>query len=402
MPAPTSRRRTRPRPRSRPRAPSRPAIPVLLASALTAALCPTSAAPGAPGPPKAVAPLATDGITHERLTDLIRSLPVKRAGAGDDEHQEGLLEAQRLLFERVRALGFEPRLHPVRWSRRSDPVRRDWANIVFEIPGTSHAREVLIVGAHFDAVPFSPGADDNASGVAGLLEIARVLRDRPLRRTVRFILFNLEEVTGVFGLVGSRQEAARLKPVIDAGQERVVGMISLEMLGYYCDEPGSQRNPFRGMPGLPDRDVGDFLALAGSSRHRALIRALDQAMRRAEPDLLTLVIDAFPNAQVPIVPPDLLRSDHAPFIELGIPAVMVTDTANFRNPHYHRPTDTVDTLDPVRFPRAVRALAAAVEALAGPGGSEAPPPDLGPTRTPPPPSPEPTPTTTPAPNPDRP
>ncbi len=373
------------RPGSRPGTPATPAFPVMLTAALALALNPTPIALAAPDPAPAVAPLATDSITHERLTDIIRALPVKRAGAGDDEHQEGLLEAQRLLFERVRGLGFEPRLHPVRWSRRSDTVRRDWANIVFEIPGTTHAREVLIVGAHFDAVPFSPGADDNASGVAGLLEIARVLRDRPPKRTVRFILFNLEEVTGVFGLVGSRQEAARLKQAIDAGQERVVGMVSLEMLGYYRDEPGSQRNPFRGVPGLPDRDIGDFLALAGSSRHSAFIRALDAAMRHAQPDFRTLVIDAFPNEQVPIVPPDLLRSDHAPFIELGIPAVMVTDTANFRNPHYHRLTDTVDTLDPVRFPLAVRALAAAVETLAGPAGSDAPPPGLGPTRTAPPP-----------------
>jgi hypothetical protein len=120
------------------------------------------------------------------------------------------------------------------------------------------------------------------------------------------------------------------------------------------------------MQGLPDRDTGDFVALAGSSLHRTFIRALEKAMQQAEPTLELMVIDHFPNAALPIMPPDLLRSDHQPFITLGLPGVMVTDTANFRNPHYHKPTDTVDTLHPELFQRTARALTGAVHTLAGP------------------------------------
>ncbi len=335
-------------------------------------------------PPPATPPKAN--ITSDTLLAHIRALPTKRAPGPDRAHADGLLATQQHLITTLTAMGYTPTTQIVRYrgglARRDETFKPEWVNIIIEIPGRGRgaantneppkaddpvARQVLLVTAHFDAVPNSPGADDDGSGVAALLEMARVLRDRPMQRTVRFVLFNLEEV----GLVGSRQYAALKQPEWTAPPEkttaeRLVGMMTLEMLGYFSTQPGSQQSPFRGMQGLPDRDTGDFVALAGSSLHRTFIRALEKAMQQAEPTLELMVIDHFPNAALPIMPPDLLRSDHQPFITLGLPGVMVTDTANFRNPHYHKPTDTVDTLHPELFQRTARALTGAVHTLAGP------------------------------------
>lgn len=313
----------------------------------------------------------THAITDESLGAAVRLLPPNRSGWESDAHIRGLLEAQRVLAGRVRELGYTPAEFPVRWSRRRDAVKHDWANVVFEHPGAPGgplAREVIIIGAHFDAVPATPGADDNATGVAALLEIARVMKDRPTQRTIRFVLFNLEEA----GLVGAQQYARHVREEVKSGEIDVVLMLSLEMLGFYSDQPGSQKNPFKNIPGAPQATVGDFVALCGSSRDTAVIRALGEAMHRAEAEVKVLPIDLFPNEQMAIMPPDLLRSDHAPFLLLGMPAVMVTDTSEFRNPHYHKPTDTIDTLNMPMFTRTVRALAGAIDALAAAPGKPAP------------------------------
>ncbi|MBL8990353.1 MAG: M28 family peptidase [Phycisphaerae bacterium] len=303
-------------------------------------------------------------VDAERLMATVRWLPASRSAAGDERSRANLLALQTDLAARAVELGYWPTAHPVRWKRRTEATGLDWRNISFEIPGRTAPQEVLIVGAHFDAVPGSPGADDNGSGTAGLLEMARVLRDRPMHRTVRFVLFNLEEL----GHTGSNQYVAQVRGSHLDGSQRIVGMLSLEMLGYYSSEPGSQRNPFRNVAGAPQRDTGDFLALATIAAHGPFCRALEAAMRTDLPDFAAVSIDMFP-----IAPPDLLRSDHAPFLLLGVPAVMVTDTANFRNPHYHKATDTPDTLDAAGFARAVRALADAVHALAGPLDAGPPP-----------------------------
>lgn len=368
---------------------------LLLAGASTLSIARQPASAGEPPLSPAAAPAAAApqaGITSDTLLAHIRALPSKRAPGPDRAHADGLLATQQHLITTLTAMGYTPTTQIVRFrggvARRDETFKPEWVNIIVEIPGRGPApaaagqppkaddpiaRQVLLVTAHFDAVPNSPGADDDGSGVATLLEMARVLRDRPMQRTVRFALFNLEEV----GLVGSRQYAALKQPEWTAPPEnttaeRLVGMMTLEMLGYFSTVPGSQQSPFRGMQGLPDRDTGDFVALAGSSLHRTFIRALEKAMQQAEPTLQLMVIDHFPNAALPIMPPDLLRSDHQPFITLGLPGVMVTDTANFRNPHYHKPTDTVDTLHPELFQRTARALTGAVHTLAGPLDSPTP------------------------------
>lgn len=310
----------------------------------------------------------------------LASLPTKRAARGDIAHQQGLIATEELITRELTAIGYTPQIQPLTWNlkvqaefeaklggkpdSRKAPETTDelashtWHNIVVENRGTDLPSEVLILAAHLDAVPKSPGADDNGSGAAALLELARVLYSRPLRRTVRFIFFNLEEV----GLKGSAEYVRLLKPTLDAKKETVIGMVSLEMLGYYTDAPNSQRSPIPTIKGLFEPPTtGDFIGFATISKHSAFCRRLETEMKAAAPALKTFVADFSP-----IAPPDFLRSDHAPFLLMGLPAVMLTDTSNFRNPNYHKPSDTIQTLDPARYTLVVRALAGAAHAIAEP------------------------------------
>lgn len=308
-------------------------------------------------------------ITPERMIAHIRSLPTARAAWGDGESKKGLRETETLLAGALKAMGYAPELDPVDFvgSRGGDKDAEDagkrepWNNIIVEIPGRSVPDQVLVLAAHFDAVPNSPGADDNGSGVAAVLEAARVLKDRPMQRTVRLIFFNLEEV----GLVGSRAYVQRIKPRLEEKKETIVGMISIDMIGFYSTEPDSQKSPLPPMGKFKPPTVGDFIGLAGILAHRTFSQALDKEMHKAEPAVKTVAVDF-----LPIAPPDLLRSDHAPFLAAGVPAVILSDTANFRSPHYHKATDTVETLDAERLAIGARAIVGAIHALAGPEGTE--------------------------------
>lgn len=318
-------------------------------------------------------------VSTDRLVETVRSLPEKRAALGSPEHREGLRKAESLLADRLRALGLTPTMHAFTWGSPgaeiddpSDAGQITWHNVIVDLPGTDLKHEVLVVGAHFDAVPMGPGADDNATGTAAALELARILKDYPTRRTIRIAFFNLEEV----GLVGSSAYAADWKktnqpapaapdsppsPSI-AAPETIVGMLSLEMLGYFSDEPNSQKSPIPTQPGVFEAPtVGDSIALVGIARDKALIRELSGAMLASAPGLKTTVVDF-----VPVALPDMTRSDHRPFMALRVPALMVTDTANFRNPHYHKATDSLETLDLARFTLVVRGLTGAVHQIARP------------------------------------
>ncbi|CAG0962303.1 putative lipoprotein aminopeptidase LpqL [Phycisphaerales bacterium] len=304
-------------------------------------------------------------VDRERLMSFIRELPAKRSAIGSDEHRDGLRRTELLVTDKLKALGLEPRPHEFRWAlpvgapkegdAPSEPPKTAWNNILIDLPGTDLKNEVILVGAHIDAAQRAPGADDNGTGVSALLELARVLKDQPRRRTVRLAFFNLEEV----GLVGSTRYVESL-PKADAGGERIVGMVSLEMLGYFSDAPDSQKSPIPRIEGtFEPPTVGDSIAVVGIARDRYFSQRLIAEMGKAEPTLKITAADFLP---VPI--PDMMRSDHRPFVMAGLPAVMVTDTANFRNPNYHKETDTVETLDPVRYTLVVRAIAGAVNTLA--------------------------------------
>ncbi len=321
-------------------------------------------------------------VDQARLMASLRELPTDRAARGGPESIAGLERTKDLLVERLTALGYQPRLEEVRWSiparrwndapasegqptdihaHRTPP--RLFHNVIVDLPGQDLAREVLLIGAHYDAVAGTPGADDNGTGVAALLELARVVKDAPMRRTVRMVFFTLEEV----GLVGSRVHAQSYRGGEEPG-ERLVGMVSLEMLGYFTDEPGSQRSPVKAVAGVFEPPtVGNFISAVTIAAHADFCRRLAGAMEAAAPGVPVLRFDMLP---VPV--PDILRSDHAPFLALGVSAVMLTDTANFRNPNYHGATDTVDTIDARRFTLVVKGLAAAVGSIAEPADGTRP------------------------------
>lgn len=317
-------------------------------------------------------------VERERLEANIRALPALRSLWVEPERQEGLLEAERVVEGKLRALGYEPVSQQLewttggevqikregKWAKVPDPEPNRWRNIYVDIPGRTRPQEVILIAAHFDAREDTPGADDNASGVAGVLELARVLKDRPMDRTVRLAFFNLEEVD----LIGAREHAAWMQQRIEAGTESLVGMVSVEMIGYFCDEPGCQKSPIPPIPGVfTPPDTGDAIVLVGTQASAPFVRGLAAGMREAEPRMPLFVLDFVPgNAEAM---PDLRRSDHAEFWDIGAPAAMLTDTSEFRNPNYHKPTDTIETLDLDRMTLVVRALAGAVWRMAGPIGA---------------------------------
>jgi aminopeptidase YwaD len=206
----------------------------------------------------------------------------------------------------------------------------------------------LILGAHFDTVAGSPGADDNASALAVLLHVARQVRGMMLSRPIRFIAFNLEEEN----LLGSSAYASLLKE----NGETIHGTIILECVGYASNQHDSQQTP----PGLPISipTTGDFIGVIGNERSQALTGFVVEAMKSYLP-IIPLVVPG--NGELL---PDTRRSDHTSFWEHEFPAVMLTDTANFRNPHYHRPTDTLDTLNLDFLASVADGVTAAVIALA--------------------------------------
>jgi Zn-dependent M28 family amino/carboxypeptidase len=228
---------------------------------------------------------------------------------------------------------------------------QEFCNIEATVDGGARAGEVVVVGAHYDSVMSCPGANDNASGVAALLALARRLaRSRPAA-TIRFVAFANEEPPffqqpGMGSLVYARRCRER--------GDAVVAMLSLETMGCFDDAEGSQRYP----PPLgflyPSR--GDFIAFVGDFGSRALVRRAVAAFRaRAE----------FPSegAALPAAIPQVGWSDHWSFRQQGYPAIMVTDTAPFRYPHYHRLLDTPDKVDYDRLARVVRGLAALIVEL---------------------------------------
>ncbi len=305
-------------------------------------------------------------VTPDSLAGVISALPEQRAVQGGEAYLEGLRETEDWLIKQLEGFGYKVHTQEVRYipHRRArggaNPEVVVTRNIWADLRGSETPDEVVIFSAHFDAVPGSPGANDNGSGVAAVLEGARVLAGEPAPRTVRFMFFTAEE----FGLIGSRQYVAQiLTPKLESGEERFIGCVNLDVMGYYSDEPGSQRHP-RGFPGDPEQ-AGDFVAVLSFAAQADFGRKVASGMLGAEPGVKILLTDFLP---LPL--PDMMRSDHAPFWNAGLPAVHLTDTANFRYDHYHRATDTLEELNLPAFALVSRAAIGAVVHLASPAGAE--------------------------------
>ena len=288
---------------------------------------------------------ADENTTRDRLESHVRML-AETIGERNDAHRAGYDSAAAYVEDQLTMLGYTVTSLP--YTARG----RTYRNLEANLPGHKAPNELVVVGAHYDSVEGTPGADDNASGVACLLEIARLLKSEAPDRTVRLVAFANEEPPFFFTEdMGSRRYARTAKQRGD----RITAMLSLETVGYYSDTPGSQQYP----PILgwfyPDR--GNFIGFVSNFGSRSLVhRAIDSFRSHTR----------FPShgTAAPMSLPGISWSDQWAFWQEGYEAIMITDTAPFRNPHYHRASDRADTLDYDRMARVAHGIARVVADLA--------------------------------------
>lgn len=256
-----------------------------------------------------------------------------------------LLQAAQYIEGKFKALGYEVK------SQEYLVQMRKVRNLIVEIPGGARANEIVVIGAHYDTVYDCPGADDNTSGIAGLLDLARVLKNYHPSRTIRLVAFVNEEPphfqTNEMGSLVYAKEAHRRK-------DNIVAAISLETIGMYSDVEGSQQYP-EGFKSLyPSK--GNFIGFVGDLSSHALVTQAVASFRSAT---------QFPSegSSAPGWIAGVGWSDHWSFWQEGYPAIMVTDTAPFRNHNYHEPSDKPETLDYDRMARVVHGLVRVVTDL---------------------------------------
>lgn len=322
-----------------------------LGLAVAAALAAWLTLPG----PRHRGPLPPAGAGNTKLAaELRRDVEIMCLEIGERSHQrpENLARTAGWLARAFKAAGL--RVERQRYEAEGGPFE----NVVGVRPGRptgrgGRNRGAIVIGAHYDSFPGTLGADDNASGVAAMLAIARALGATEPARELRFVGFATEETHFQTEGMGSLVYARRCR----AAGDDVVGMLSLETLGTYADGPGTQRFPLEPLAWLfPDR--GDFVAFVGDPRSRPLLAQVVGAFRQAAP---------FPaeGVALPADVPGVGWSDHWAFWQVGYPAVMATDTAPYRNPRYHTPQDRPDRLDYERLARVTGGLIATVETLLG-------------------------------------
>ncbi len=228
------------------------------------------------------------------------------------------------------------------------------------LSGVGHPEERVLLIAHYDTVPASPGADDNTSGVAVLLELARCLQGAAFDRTIQFVAVNLEESQTVDGQwVGGLRGSRALAETARGEGWQLTGVVVLESVAYGGSD--ISQKPLTGLP-VPMPEKGDFIAVVGNQASAALVKEFVSAASTPSVGLPCLPLVVPGNGEVLR---DTRRSDHAPFWDAGFKAIMLTDTCNFRNPHYHQPTDTLSTLNLDFTTQVCRATGLAVARLAG-------------------------------------
>lgn len=259
-----------------------------------------------------------------------------------ERYQEVDRQATRdYLIQQLESFGFSPSLQPF----------EQGVNIVAKRPGTDSGSGSILLGAHYDTVLNSPGADDNGSGIAVILEIARLLSKEPTTRSLEIAFFDQEEL----GLLGSFAFVQNEENIND-----LQAAIILDMVGYACRTPGCQQypegltvTPVLEAAGVEHPDLGEFLIVVGETQQIPLLKTFETVnqSRRNQPENAAKIppLVTLPIPLKGLLTPDVLRSDHAPFWYQGIAAVLLTDTANLRSPHYHQPSDTITNLDPEFF-----------------------------------------------------
>lgn len=294
----------------------------------------------------ALAPLTADELRlRDRLRGHVETL-ASRIGARSTSAPAGLARAEAYVRGELAGAGYEV----------SDEVFRAdgmaCRNFIVERAGRARRAEVVLIGAHYDGVLDKPAANDNASGTAALIELARALAQADVARTLRFVAFTNEEphhfqTESMGSLVNARRARRR--------GDDIVAMVSLETVGYYDTRAGSQRYPPPLSLFYPDR--GDFIAFVGSTEMAPLVRhALGTFRAQA----------SFPSEGTALSArtPGVGWSDHWSYWQVGYPAIMVTDSAPYRDPNYHTPRDTPDKLDFDRMTRVVAGLIPVVRDLA--------------------------------------
>lgn len=270
----------------------------------------------------------------EFLENIVRELSVE-IGPRNYVHEEGLASASSYIQKELQALGYQTTLQE--FEVRGKTVE----NIIASIGPKDADR--IVVGAHYDSYGDQPGADDNASGVAGLIWLSKLLKphEGTLKKRIDFVAYTLEEPP--FFRTESMGSYVHAKSLKDEGVN-VEAMIALEMIGYFSDEPGSQDYPI-GILRLFYPGKGKFIGVISNMKSRGLKSKLKNHMSKA--DISVRSLSAPPN----LVGVDF--SDHLNYWQFGYDAVMITDTAFYRNENYHELTDTIDTLDFVKMSYAV-------------------------------------------------
>jgi Zn-dependent M28 family amino/carboxypeptidase len=289
-----------------------------------------------------------DDADHDmarRFESHVSALCSNPAGRNFIEKQ-GLASARRYIAGQFKSSGYQVEFQEYQLS--GDVV----ANIEVTHGGTTYPDEIIIVGAHYDAVPGAAGANDNGSGVAAILELADQFKDKNLPRTVRFVAFVNEEPpnfqTGNMGSVVYAKKSTREK-------ENIIAMFSLETIGYFRDETGSQRYPMFFNLFYPNK--GNFIAFVGNLGSRGLVTKSIRSFRAHS---------TFPSEGIaaPAFIPGISWSDHWSFWKHGYPAIMITDTAPYRYPYYHSPADTPDKIDYEKMVYVVKGIEKMLEELA--------------------------------------
>lgn len=248
--------------------------------------------------------------------------------------------------------GYEPVYHKYQLSQGMYSGKTA-VNLTAELPGNQLPDQIIVVGSHYDTVPHSPGANDNASAVAVLLALADYFSDRPLSKTVRFTTFANEEPPFFHTKdMGSYVYAARCRYL----EEEIVAMIALDGLGYYSNDASSQHYPLPGL-NLIYPDKADFISLVSRLRDFSLVQKAGRSFRKAN----TIQCET---AVLPGLLPGVGWSDHWAFWKHGYPACLMTDTLLFRDPEYHSPGDTPDRLNYPNMTRIISGLKHVIRDLA--------------------------------------